>query len=136
MPKQEEGSISKRREADWRKELKENIDLLKQAKASIKNKLDKGETLRDQDLRFLEHYPDILRELREKQVQTKEETLEEGKLKTYIERLWKLKEIGKLEDVIEATGYYRCEQCGELHVLNRKCMYEEYKEFKANKEIE
>jgi len=135
MPKQEEGSISKRKEAEWRKELKEDIELLKQTKENIKNKVDKGETLRDQELRFLEHYPDLLWKLREKQVQTKEETLEEGVLKTYIERLWKLKEIGNLEEVIEATGYYRCEQCGELHALNRKCIYEEYKE-KVDKEIE
>jgi len=135
MPKQEEGSISKRKEAEWRKELKEDIELLKQTKENIKNKVDKGETLRDQELRFLEHYPDLLWKLREKQVQTKEETLEEGVLKTYIERLWKLKEIGNLEEVIEATGYYRCEQCGELHALNRKCIYEEYKE-KVDEEIE
>jgi len=136
VPKKKEGEVSERKQADMRKELKESIDLLKQAKTSIKNKLDKGETLRDQDLRFLEHYPDILRELREKQIQTKEETLEEGKLKIFIERLWKFKEIGNLDEVIEASGYYRCEECGELHALNRKCIYEEYKEFRTDEETE
>jgi len=131
IPAKKKGEVSQRRESEARKELKESIGLLIKTRKNLTAKVNKGETLRDQELRFLEHYPDILRNLRERQVEVKEEVLPEGKLKEFIDRVWRLKDIGKLEDVIEATGYYRCNNCGELHVLDRECMYNEFNKNKG-----
>ena len=133
MPAKKRGEVSQRREAEWRKELREDIALLKKAKESIKNKLDKGDSLRDQDLRFLEHYPDILKGLREKQVEVKEEVLPEGKLKEWAENSYKLQAILKANDypegkegilkVLDEFHYYICELCGYSHHIGEECPF-------------
>jgi len=147
MPASKKGEVSKRREAEWRKELKDDIELLKQAKQSIKTKLDAGETLRDQDLRFIEHFPDILKGLREKQVEVKEEVLPEGKLKEWVENNYRLQAILKAnnypegkEGIVKALkdfNYEICLLCGYTHVVGEKCPFEfledKVKEEKDNK---
>jgi len=63
--------------------------------------------------------------------------LPEGALRNFIEREWRLKEICKDPyTVIELTGYYECEECGKLHEKGRKCMYEEYREIRMDKELD
>lgn len=133
MPASKKGEVSKRREAEWRKELKEDIELLIKAKDSIKNKLDDGDSLRDQDLRFLDHYPDILRRLREKQVEVKEEVLPEGKLKEWVENNYRLQAILKANNypegkegllkVLDEFHYYVCEICGYYHSIGKECPF-------------
>ena len=133
MPAKKKGEVSQRREAEWRKELKDDIELLIKAKESIKNKLDAGDSLRDQDLRFLEHYPDILRGLREKQVEVKEEVLPEGKLKEWVENYYRLHAILKANNypegkegivkVLNDFSYEICLLCGYTHVVDEKCPF-------------
>lgn len=133
MPAKKKGEVSQRREAEWRKELKDDIELLMKAKNSIKTKLDNGDTLRDQDLRFLEHYPDILRGLREKQVEVKKEVLPEGKLKEYVEKYYRIHAILKVNNypegkegvakVLEDFKYYICDLCGYAHKVGEECSF-------------
>ncbi len=124
-------SLSVRKEAEARQELKKSIEILKKARKSIEDKLNNGDTLRDQDLRFLEHYPDILRQLREKQIETKEEDLPEGTLKKLTDNLHRINEllkangypIGKegLEKLFEKHSYYFCGLCGYTHKNGEEC---------------
>jgi len=125
--------ISARKESELRKYTKETLAGLRKAWKSVIDKADRGETLRDEDLRFLRNIPELIEALESRVAESLKEDmgLPEGKLKEYVERLWEFKEIGSLEDVIEATGYYRCiNGCGELHKKGEDCIYEQYKKLK------
>lgn len=120
--------VSGRKENEMRQKKKQIVEAVKKAIDSIIAKVDAGDSLRDEDLRFLKTAMKEWPALEESLAEGKEEIgLPEGRLKEFIERLVKLQEIGTLEDVIEKAGYYRCPVCGELHVKNRSCMYEEFK---------
>lgn len=66
-------------------EIKRNIKLLEKARDNIEKKVNAGEVLRDQELRFLEHYSELVERLGEK---LEQESLPEGKLKEYVEKYY------------------------------------------------
>lgn len=120
--------ISGRKSNEIRQKKKAIVEAVKKAIDSIIAKVDAGDSLRDEDLRFLKTAMKEWPALEEALAEDKEEIgLPDGKLKTFIENLLRLQEIGPLEKVVEKAGYYRCEKCGELHLKNRPCMYEEFK---------
>lgn len=133
MPASKKGEVSQRREAESRKELKESIDLLIKTRKNLTAKVDRGETLRDQELRFIKDYSDILRGLREKQIEVKEEVLPEGKLKEYVEEYYRLHAILKainypegkegLLKVLDEFHYYVCEVCKYAHKVGEECPF-------------
>jgi len=124
-------SISERKKSDRRKKLKEMLKALDNVFNAIKDGAESGEVPRDQQLRFLKDYPSIRQEYEGLVAESlKEETgLPEGKLRQFIDKLEELQKIGPRDQVIEAAGYYRCDNCNELHENGRDCMYEEYKKF-------
>lgn len=120
-------SISARKDYEIRTKKKKVIKAIHKAIDAITKKLDAGESPRDEDLRFLRHVFEDLRLLEESIVEeTQEKDLPEGSLKAFVERAWELSKIGSIEQVIEATGYYRCSKCNELHIKGRECIYQEY----------
>jgi len=132
-------SISERRRADIRKELKRGLKILNTEMDNIENMQEKGVCIRDQQLRFLEHYPGIRMEyegLVAQSLKDEEAKIPEGALKIFVEMAWKHKDIGTLEQITEAAGYYRCDKCRELHVISRECMYTEYEKYNEDKDTE
>jgi len=120
--------VSGRKENEIRQKKKQIVDAVKKAIDSIIKKVDEGESLRDEDLRFLKTAMKEWPAFEESLAEGKEEIgLPEGRLKEFIERLVQLQEIGPLDTILDAAGYYRCPACGELHVKQRSCMYEEFK---------
>lgn len=120
--------VSGRKENEIRQKKKQIVEAVKKAIDSIIAKVDAKESLRDEDLRFLKTAMKEWPALEESLAESKEDVgLPEGRLKEFIERLLIFQEIGSLDKVVEATGYYRCPACGELHAKQRICMYEEYK---------
>jgi len=94
----------------------------------INQRLKEGKGLTDEMFRFLKRAPELIStyKAREQAKEERQESLSEGKLKEFVERLWRLREIGPLSLVIEATNYYRCEECGELHKLGEECIFKQY----------
>jgi ribosomal protein L32 len=126
--------VSGRKENEIRQKKKQIVEAVKKAIDSIIAKADNKEPLRDEDLRFLKTAMKEWPALEESLAETKEDIgLPEGRLKEFIERLVVLQEVGSLEQIIAATDYYRCPSCGELHVRQRPCMYEEFKARKEEK---
>jgi hypothetical protein len=120
-------SLSGRKQNKIRQKKKQIVEAVKKAIDAIIAKADAKETLRDEDLRFLKvamkEWPALEESLAEKE---EDLALPEGRLKEFIEREWRLKELGPVEEILKKTGYYRCELCNELHIIGRKCLYEEY----------
>ena len=131
-------SISKRKEYEIRTKKKRIIKAINKAIEALIDKGDKGETYRDEDLRFLRNVFKDLKALEESIADDKKgEELPEGNLKRFVEMEWKLKDISKdREKVVELTGYYRCTQCGDLHIKGRSCMYEEYQTLQGKQQLE
>ena len=133
-------SISERQKADRRKSYREALETLEKAKQNIDTKTKEGKSLRDQELRFLDHYPETRKKFEMLIAESLEDDkgLPEGKLKELVEKFEWMIAIGKPEDVIEAVGLYRCSKCNELHHKEMdKCMYELYQELvKSNEESE
>ena len=131
-------SISKRKEYEIRTKKKRIIKAINKAIEALIDKGDKGETYRDEDLRFLRNVFKDLKALEESIADDKKgEELPEGNLKKFVEMEWKLKDISKDRDkVVELTGYYRCTKCGDLHIKTRPCMYEEYQTLQGKQQIE
>ena len=133
-------SISERQKADRRKSYREALETLEKAKQNIDTKTKEGKSLRDQELRFLDHYPETRKKFEMLIAESLEDDkgLPEGKLKELVEKFEWMIAIGKPEDVIEAVGLYRCSKCNELHSKEMdKCMYELYQELvKSNEESE
>jgi len=129
-------ALSKRKEGEIRKFTKETLAGLKKAWKNIIAKADAGDTLRDEDLRFLRNIPDLIETLEARIGESleKEIVLPEGMLKNFVEREWKLNEICKDRGtVIEASGYYRCiKGCGELHKKGEECIYLQYQKMKES----
>jgi len=116
MPKQEEGKVSLRKEYEIRKRKKELAEGYRKVLDSIIAKLDRGEPLRDEEVRFvktaIKEWPAIEESLVEEKEQVEE--LSEGNLKIYIDRLWNLKEKHGIKtkedfDRIMNQEYYLCE---------------------------
>ena len=120
--------VSARKNNEIRQKKKSIVEAVKKAIDSIIAKVDNKESLRDEDLRFLKTAMKEWPALEESLAESKEEIgLPEGRLKEFIERLLQLQDIGSLDEIIEATGYYRCLTCNELHIKNRIYMFEEFK---------
>jgi hypothetical protein len=96
----------------------------------MKKKMEDGQVLNDEEVRFLKKGRELLKSFEDvdKDADNKKDMLPEGRLREWIEREWRLREICRDRNlVIESTGYYRCEECGECHIKGRKCFYKEYK---------
>jgi len=138
MPSKQ-SKISERAKADRRKMYREGLFILENEMKNIKDRQQSGNPLRDQQLRFLDHYPETRKkyEMLIADSLEKDKGLPEGKLKEFVDRIEWMESVGSLEEVIESSGYYRCDKCGELHTKSRKCMYEEYQEMvKSDSESE
>ena len=111
--------------------FRESYDATKKAIKAINQKLDDGKGLSDEEFRFLKRSKDLIKSFRDIEEEADEvegDHLPEGALKAFVEREWRLREICRDKNlVIESTGYYRCEECGECHIKGRKCFYKEYK---------
>lgn len=118
--------ISLRKQNEMRQKKKKIIEAIKKAVDSLTDKMEKGESLRDEDLRFLRHVFRDWKVLEESIVEEKEEVLPDGVLKDFIERVYKFKSLGDWEEIAKSTGYYRCRKCGELHLIGKDCMFDEY----------
>lgn len=120
-------SLSGRKQNEIRQKKKQIVEAVKKAIDSIIAKADNKEPLRDEDLRFLKvamkEWPALEESLAEKE---EDFALSEGKLKEFVERMWKFKDLGPIEKILEKTGYYRCLLCNELHDKGRECMYVEF----------
>lgn len=126
--------VSGRKENEIRQKKKQIVEAVKKAIDSIIAKVDAKESLRDEDLRFLKTAMKEWPALEESLAESKEDVgLPEGRLKEFIERLLMFQEIGSLDKVVEAAGYYRCPSCNELHVKGRDCMYSEFERGKLPK---
>lgn len=110
----------------------ESFEATKKAIKEINQQLASGKGLSDEQFRFLKKAPQLINsyKAREEAKDSRTEVLPEGKLKTFVERIWRLKEIGPLDQVIEATSYYRCENCGEIHKLGEECIFVQYQKLK------
>ena len=131
------GSISKRKEYDLRTKKRKIISAMNNAIEALILKGEKGETYRDEDLRFLRSVFKDLKALEESIADDrKTEELPEGKLREFVEMEWKLKDISvDRKKVLELTGYYRCQECGDAHIKGRLCAYKEYKDMQKNKAL-
>jgi len=111
----------------------------------INDRMDKHESVSDEQLRFLKNSREIIRSLQEtqKDIDTvAEETLPEGRLKEWVEQLYSLQELYReaidnptaaltkeaTEQVADASGYYVCNKCSHLHLKGRECMFSEFLE--------
>jgi len=130
MPKQEEGKVSLRKEYEIRKRKKELAEGYRKVLDSIIAKLDRGEPLRDEEVRFvktaIKEWPAIEESLVEEKEQVEE--LSEGNLKIYIDRLWNLKEKHGIKtkedfDRIMNQEYYLCDYCGSWHLKGKDCLF-------------
>lgn len=120
--------VSGRKENEIRQKKKQIVEAVKKAIDSIIAKVDAGDSLRDEDLRFLKTAMKEWPALEESLAELKEDIgLPEGRLKEFVERQYQLNEVGSLDVVVSKAGYYRCPVCNELHLNGRKCMYEEFK---------
>jgi len=123
MPK-----VSGRKQNEQRQREKRLLDAYKSQMDYLTEKMNQKIPLRDEELRFLKTVMKELPALEENLAEKENvEGLPEGRLKEFIERLLQLQDIGSLDEIIEATGYYRCLTCNELHAKNRICMFEEFK---------
>jgi len=121
--------ISERKQYEIRKKKKALIRAMGKAIDGIESRLDQGKPATPQELTYLSRVFNDWKVLEESMIEEKTPVLPEGKLKEFVEKGWKMAEICKDHDlVIELANYYRCDFCGELHSLKRKCMYSEYKE--------
>ena len=132
------GLISKRKEYDIRTKKKKIINAINRAIEALIKKGERGETYRDEDLRFLRNVFKDLKALEESIADDrKTEELPEGKLRQFVEMEWRLKDISKdREKVLELTGYYRCQECGEAHIKGRLCAYKEYEDMQKDKALD
>lgn len=79
-------------------EIKRNIKIVEKTLDNIRKKVESGEVLRDQELRFLEHYPELIKKVREK---VEQEPLPEGKLKEFVESYYLEKKVKDIEKKIK-----------------------------------
>ena len=138
--------ISERKKAEIRKQTKAAIEMMDETLASLKAKLKGGKPLNHQELQSLRFIIKERPKMEYAIVETKEEKIEEGKLRDYVESLWSLTELIYGEDtkskltrelwdkIADDMGYYRCSKCGELHEKDRECMFVEYKEHNRDNE--
>ncbi len=100
---------------------------------ALTQKLEAGKPLRDEEIRFLKTFSSTLAVLehREQDVKGGEEVgLPEGKLKEYVEQLFRFKEATGITDprkdgleVMERAGYYLCDLCREFHKTLDQCPF-------------
>jgi len=130
MPKQEEGKVSLRKQYEIRTRKKQIAEAFRKTLDSLILKMDKGETLRDEDIRFIKtafkEWPAIEESLVEEKEQIEE--LSEGDLKVYIDRLWNLKEKHGIKtkedfDRVMDQEYYLCDYCGSWHLKGKDCPF-------------
>ena len=137
-------ATSKKSKEQLERMLAEARKGIMKALESLTTKLNKGKVLRDEEFRFLKKAPDIVSYLEEREKahdNERDEGLPEGRLREFVEMEWRLSEICKDRDqVIEATGYYRCLECGETHKKAEPCMYKQFqnitKSANESKELE
>jgi len=100
---------------------------------ALTQKLERGKPLRDEEIRFLKNFIPTLNvlESKEEDVGKEEEGLSEGRLKEFVERLWRFKEATGLTNsrseeglsILKGAGLSLCDFCGELHPNLMKCPF-------------
>lgn len=102
------------------------------------NKLDDNKPLNPQESVFFKKYDELLSEAEARQNKlSKDDTKEfpDGKLKRFLEMFeWTSSICKNPDEVIESTGYYKCNRCGNLHLKGRECMYIEYQNLSKSNE--
>jgi len=143
VPKQEEGKISERKQYEIRTRKKKIADAFRMTLDSLIQKMDRGETLRDEDIRFIKTAFKEWPAIEESLVEEKEhaEELSEGNLKIYIDRLWNLKEKHGIKtkedfDRVMDQEYYLCDYCGSWHLKGKDCPFKLIKSREEIKEEE
>jgi len=148
MPKKKAGSTRSKREVDtlFSETWEGVLGVLTSLNAKLKNK----KPLRDEEVRFVKNAAALITSLqqREKEITGEEPTLPEGKLKQYVEQLWKNQGLYQqamgndslkldekaLNDILKALDYYRCEECNELHKADEECIFQQFLKLKTNKQ--
>lgn len=129
-----------RRDKQLKKQLKvDTKEGLIKLYRQIVDKMGSGQYLRDEEIRFLKRFDELIMVAESRVEESKEEdVILSGNLKQFIEQHWYLTELifGKdtkqklTEDVynriIKEMGYRRCEICNEIHPSESKCLFEEY----------
>ena len=131
MPgKKKISSVRSKREIDQL--FLESFEATKKAIDLINQQLKSGKGLTDEQFRFLKKAPQLISSYRAREEikEEEEEGITDEKLKTMIDTIWRLKDIGPREVVVEATGYYRCSNCGDIHKLGEECIFEQYLKIK------
>jgi hypothetical protein len=100
---------------------------------ALTRKLEAGKPLRDEEIRFLKTFSSTLAvlEQREQDIEEGEEVgLPEGKLKEYVEQLFRFKEATGIMDprrdgleAMKRAGYYLCDLCREFHKTLDQCPF-------------
>lgn len=100
---------------------------------SLTQKLERKETLRDEEIRFLKNFMPTLSvlEAKEADIDKQEDKLPEGKLKEFVERVWAFKELTGFSDprcpkglkILKGADLYLCETCNEFHPTLMKCPF-------------
>lgn len=140
MPRTKKAT-SRRSKKEVKDEIREMRETLLLSYQSLKKKLESDHTLRDEELRFIKNFPSIMKMIEYQEQQIEEvgvEVLPEGKVKEFIDRLWRHTELFReatgndkavLDEetynrIIEKMGYVRCPECNELHKAEEKdCIY-------------
>jgi len=147
--------MGRKKEITSRKSQKEIDDLyletyeaVKKAIEGINIKLGEKRGLSDEEFRFLKKSKDLIDSfiVREKEKGESEDVLPEGKLKEWIENLYRMQKILKssgyptgkegTNKLYEDNGYYRCKLDGELHKVGEECPYSLLEKAIKEKDIE
>jgi hypothetical protein len=101
---------------------------------ALTQKLERGKPLRDEEIRFLKNFIPTLSvlEAKETDIEKQEDSLPEGRLKEFVERIWAFKELTGLMnprspeglEILKDAGYYLCPVCSEMHKALDKCPFE------------
>jgi len=134
--------MGRKKEITSRKSQKEIDDLYLQTYEAVKRaieginiKLGEKRGLSDEEFRFLKKSKDLIDSfiVREKEKEGEEDTLPEGRLKQFIENVWRQEKVLRLASypkgkegmnkLYEEAGYYRCKVDGELHKVGEECPF-------------
>jgi hypothetical protein len=100
---------------------------------AITQKLERGKPLRDEEIRYIKNFMSTLSvlEAKEEDVGKEEDSLPEGKLKEFVDRMWDFKNATGLTNprseeglkVLKDAGLCLCDFCGEMHPTLMKCPF-------------